>query len=78
MLSEKYFVTKYLKLLAEIRRNWIELNLIPYSHTIYVINENINYEQVRPEYAALLFCLWVLKASEMDLWRNENDVTFNS
>jgi hypothetical protein len=55
-IVERYFIDKYLRLLTEMKRNWIIMDLCPDFNSLCTIVDNVNPEKLSPEYAALLWC----------------------
>jgi hypothetical protein len=75
-LIDKYFADKYRKLLNDVKRNWIMLNLLSDPNSLYLLDQHLNYEKLSIADKAFLWCIWHMKRDEIEQWFEDEEVDY--
>jgi hypothetical protein len=77
-LVERYFITRYVKLLSEAAQNWILHQLLPDRETLYILFEHLNPASLTTGEIAFLWSAFLFRKSDIEEWEESNEVSFPS
>lgn len=73
-IAYKYFIkNKYLKLLDNIKQDWLIHNLLPSTDSIYLLSKGVNLETWSTEDLLFLLAVAYAKKDEIEVWMKENE-----